>query len=60
MIHDSGNVEGFELCQQSHRIQCPHFLKDSVEGIVYCDGGFSMFLHKNLLHRKSESSTWPF
>ena len=31
-IHDSGIVEGFELCQLPHRIQCPHGMKDSVEG----------------------------
>ena len=39
MIHSSGNVEGFELCQLSERIQCPHRLGFSTRRILHCDCG---------------------
>ena len=39
MNHSSGNVEGFELCQLSERIQCPHRVGFSTRGISHCDCG---------------------
>ena len=39
MIHSSRNVEGFELCQLSDRIQCTHRMRYSMRGMVYCDRG---------------------
>ena len=39
MIHTLGNVESFELCQISHKNQCPHCMKCLMEGILYCDCG---------------------
>ena len=44
MIHDYGNVVGFELCQLSRKVQCPHCITDSVKGIRYCDCGTRLVL----------------
>ena len=38
MIHSSGNVEGFELCELSEKIQCPHRV-DSQQEEFYTDCG---------------------
>ena len=35
MIHTLGNVERFELCEISPKVQCPYCLKYWTEGIVY-------------------------
>ena len=34
MMHTLGNVENFELCQISHKVQCPHCVKNLMEGII--------------------------
>ena len=35
MIHTLANVGSFELCQISQKIQCPHCMKNLMEGIFY-------------------------
>ena len=39
MIHDMGNVEYFEMCDISPKVQCNHCLKNWTIGIVYCTCG---------------------
>ena len=39
MIHLSGNVEGFELCQLFDRIQCTHCMRHSMRGVTNCECG---------------------
>ena len=50
MIHNMGNVEGFELREISSRIQCSYCLKHWTEGIVYCICG-TCFIHREFKRR---------
>ena len=42
MIHDTGNVEHFELCEIDSRIQCAYCLSYWAKGIVYCTCGICL------------------
>ena len=46
MIHHEENVECFELCEVSAKIQCPCCLKYWTEGIVYCTCGRCFVFHR--------------
>ena len=35
MIHESGNIECFELCETDSRVQCSYCLSDWTQGILY-------------------------
>ena len=69
MIHDRGNVEYFELCETTSKVQCSYCQSCWTKGIVYCNCGIclcrteamrrlnrSAVALKNHLHRKSEEN----
>ena len=42
MIHDTGNVEYFELCETTSKVQCSYCLSCWTKGIVYCTCGICL------------------
>ena len=63
MIHSSGNVEGFQLCQCSERIQCIHCMRYSTRGMIYCACGaclLSLEQVRRLNKERIEIPTIPF
>ena len=38
-MKSQGNIEDFELCELSRKVQCEHCLKQVAEGHVYCECG---------------------
>ena len=54
MVHSSRNVEGFDLCQSSDRIQRTHRMRYSMRGMIYCDCGICLCLLERVRRLNTE------
>ena len=62
MIRELGNVELFELCETTSKVQCSHCLLNRNQGIVYCICGQFLVDSESRIKfnrlRRDALSTW--